>query len=199
MNHVLYVIKYTGEGANAQGKEAHVWHWESDIAENLSIPSSVSTEITYKDENQQERTKTISAPVKVIMGGAFGNWNGQICPVTSITIPNTVIEIKGTNTFGSSIKSITIGSNITKIGQQVFDSNLEMIICYATTPPTIDGITFQNYSAKVYVPDNRVNDYKNHLIWGIFRGNIHGINEIKNLNKSYEKTGGSQENSIKMD
>lgn len=194
VNHVRYVIKYTGEGANAQGKEAHVWHWESGVAKNLTIESSVSAEITYIDENQQERTKTISAPVKVIMGKAFTSWNGQDCPVTDITIPNTVIEINGTDTFGSSIKSITIGSSIKRIGQQVFDHNLEMITCYATTPPIIDGITFNNYSAKVYVPDNSVNDYKVHQVWGLFEDNIKGIS----TNKGYEKTGGSQANSKRM-
>lgn len=183
VNHVKYIIMYTGKGANADGKEAHVWYWEPGIAENLSIESSVSAEITYEDENKHMQTKTISAPVKKIRGRAF-TWGGEPCPVKSITIPNTVIEIEGLNTFNNALTTITIGSNVKKIGQQAFYdcNNLKTIICYATTPPEIDGITFNNYNAKLYVPDNYVNDYKTHPIWKRFKDNIFGISMMPNTN-----------------
>jgi hypothetical protein len=80
----------------------------------------------------------------------------------AITLPNSV-ETIGANAFEESkILSLTIGTNITSIGNSAFAwSTLENIIVNATTPPTLGTKAFDHTSCTIYVPSASLEAYKN--------------------------------------
>lgn len=77
-----------------------------------------------------------------------------------------------TYTACKGLKKVTLPSTLTSIGRS-FDNcpNIEIINCYAETPPTIVVNTFtDNYNdCIVYVPRNSVEVYKNANIWKNFK------------------------------
>ena len=72
---------------------------------------------------------------------------------------------------------VLIPSQITSIGGN-YPSNASVIVCEATTPPTVEGLmsTFPN-NISVYVPDSVVNDYKSDVGWGDMSPFIYPISE----------------------
>lgn len=118
---------------------------------------------------------TFGNSVKTIGTYAFSE-----CGLTEITLPNSVTTINE-KVFAScpNVSKITIGSEVTFIDNAAFltFSNLTSIVCYAVTPPTItesvfyyDGFEgyFSAYNVPLYVPEESVQAYKNHPIWGKF-------------------------------
>ena len=81
--------------------------------------------------------------------------------------------------FGkSTLTSLTIGPEVTRIGDYAFyDCALDTITCYATVPPTCDASTFAGVdtSIPVYVPETSVADYLSAEVWKDFLGFV-GVN-----------------------
>jgi hypothetical protein len=98
-------------------------------------------------------------------------------------------------TYGSFIKSLTIGSEVTSIGQGAFSgcnnlknviigssvkvleesafsgcSAIETITCYSQRPPTVNNYALNglDYSTIVYVPAEYLNTYIMHDAWGLY-------------------------------
>ena len=98
-------------------------------------------------------------------------------------------------TYGSFIESLTIGNEITSIGQSAFYgcnnltnvilgssvkvleesafyncSSIENITCYSQRPPTVksEALYGLDYSTIVYVPADYLNTYKMHDTWGLY-------------------------------
>lgn len=111
--------------------------------------------------------------VTVIAPLAFTN-----SELTSITIPNSVVEIWDLAFAGcSALVSITIPSNVTKIGYQAFAecTALESVKVMATTPPVADEYyndqnheAFDKYDILLYVPEASLEVYKNTSPWNKF-------------------------------
>ena len=104
-------------------------------------------------------------------------------------------ELTDNYTYGAFIESLTVGNEITAIGQDAFYrfnnlktiiigssvkvleeyafaycSSIETITCYGQRPPTVnqnalDGL---DYSTIVYVPADYLNTYKMHDAWGLY-------------------------------
>ena len=98
-------------------------------------------------------------------------------------------------TYGTFIESLTIGNEITTIGEDAFYkctnlknviigsavkvleerafyncSSIESITCYSQRPPTVntDALYGLDYSTIVYVPADYLNTYKMHDAWGLY-------------------------------
>ena len=98
-------------------------------------------------------------------------------------------------TYGTFIESLTIGNEVTTIGEWAFSecnnlktliigssvkvlevaafaycSALETITCYSMRPPTVnqDALYGLDYSTIVYVPVDYLNTYKMHDAWGLY-------------------------------
>jgi len=98
-------------------------------------------------------------------------------------------------TYGSFIKSLTIGNEITQIGEEAFYrfeklenvilgssvkvlelaafsrcSSIKTITCYSQRPPTVNNYALYglDYSTIVYVPADYLNTYKMHDAWGLY-------------------------------
>ena len=98
-------------------------------------------------------------------------------------------------TYGTFIESLTIGNEVTTIGEDAFYkctnlknvilgtsvkvleerafyncSSIESITCYSQRPPTVntDALYGLDYSTIVYVPADYLNTYKMHDAWGLY-------------------------------
>ena len=110
------------------------------------------------------------------------------CPLNTIDIPDSV-ETIGEEAFYvcTSLTSVTIGSGVTSIGDAGFwnCTNLHHITCKATTPPTIESLTFKmdnGHSVAVLlpiqtiqVPCDSVAAYKSAQYWSNYANKIVAI------------------------
>ena len=97
-------------------------------------------------------------------------------------------------TYGTFIKSLTIGNEVTIIGQSAFSgcnnlknviigssvkvleeyaffncSSIETITCYSQRPPTVNNNALSlDYSTIIYVPADYLETYKMHDAWGLY-------------------------------
>ena len=67
-------------------------------------------------------------------------------------------------------------AHITSIGAN-FPSNTAKLVCLATTPPYVEGLSSTLPNALIYVPDSAVNDYKSDGSWGEMSEHIYPISE----------------------
>ena len=80
------------------------------------------------------------------------------------SIPNSVYII-GKEAFRNCTKlsKVYLGTDMASIGADAFNycSKLSIVVCMATTPPSINSNTFDNTNAsfKVYVPDESIEMY----------------------------------------
>ncbi len=160
---------------------------------SVTIPNSVTSIGDYAFVDCSSLT-SIEIPNSVT---SIGEWAFSFCSgLTSVTIPNSVTSI-GYAAFAycGSLTSVTIPNSVTSIGERAFGgcNNLETIslgnsletiaeyafngceriidiYCYAERVPTVQTSTFDGVSRKAYVwvPANRVRNYKTHEIWGEF-------------------------------
>ena len=80
----------------------------------------------------------------------------------------------------SSLTRLTIDSGMTSMGTNVFNgcTALNLIICNATTPPTMYGSTFPSTvlnNATLIVPSSAVNAYRNATYWSNFANIVSGV------------------------
>ena len=125
----------------------------------------------------------------------IGNFAFMSCTrLTSVIIPNSVTTIGGWAFEGcSNLSSVTIGSGVTTIGHAPFNycPSLTQVTCLATTPPTVETEydAFSTFdTATLFVPNEALEDYKAHEVWGRFYrivpflgagpGDINGDNNI---------------------
>ncbi|MBO7125297.1 MAG: leucine-rich repeat domain-containing protein, partial [Bacteroidales bacterium] len=148
---------------------------EVAIGQNMFEYTSSSIDIppTVKEYGNTYTVTTIEA-------GSIGNVNyDSEVPISSVTIPNTVVTIEKGAFWGcTGLTSITIPSSVTTIEGGAFYEcrNLTSITCLAKTPPAlswsaeVDGDilpTFENDGANitVYVPCDAVSAYKSAPVW----------------------------------
>ncbi len=166
--------------------------WKYDInTKALTITGEGELDANYTYGTFIESV-TIGNGVTIIGSEAFYNCS----KLTSITIPNSVTSIGSYAFYGcSSLVTATIGNGVTTINKQAFYncSNLETvslggsietigskafynctriidIYCYAERVPEASSDAFDGVSRKAYlwVPANRVRNYKTHELWGQF-------------------------------
>ena len=97
--------------------EASLQRANRDIDGEFVIPSEIEHEGT-------------NYPVTAINSYAFYNWSGEICPITSIQVPSSVVTI-GENAFGTTaITEMEIPSTVKKLGRNAFIQcpNLKTIV-----------------------------------------------------------------------
>jgi flagellar hook assembly protein FlgD len=169
---------------------ALVWKYDT-ITKALTITGNGTLDANYTYGTFIESV-TIGNGVTIIGSEAFYNCSN----LTSITIPNSVTSIGSYAFYGcSSLVTATIGNGVTTINKQAFYncSNLETvslggsietigskafynctriidIYCYAERVPEASSDAFDGVSRKAYlwVPANRVRNYKTHELWGQF-------------------------------
>lgn len=108
----------------------------------------------------------------------IGEYAFYLCDrLKKITIPKYITTI---NPFTfmrcTSASIISIPASVTKIGDSAFSlcNELQKIYVAAKTTPKIEETTFTDYSATLYVPEESIEKYKSHPVWGKF-ANIEGF------------------------
>ena len=93
--------------------------------------------------------------------------------IESLTIGNEVTTI-GEDAFYkcTNLKNVIIGSAVKVLEKRAFYncSSIETITCYSMRPPTVnqDALYGLDYSTIVYVPADYLNTYKMHDAWGLY-------------------------------
>ena len=93
--------------------------------------------------------------------------------IVRLEIPNTVSNI-GPLAFidCSNLTRLTLPRTLTHVGQSAFCGcpHLSRITCYSNTPPTLDDVVFDTFSANiiVYVPCGSIENYTSDNGWNIF-------------------------------
>lgn len=148
---------------------------------SIVIPSSVTT-INDNAFNNCSSLKSLTFNGNNVISIGTNAFNLAFSPSgwnRAITLPNSV-ETIGANAFNESkILYITIGTNITSIGNKAFAwSTLEEMTILATTPPTLGSGSFNRTNiTSIYVPDESVNAYKTTSGWSDYASIIKPISE----------------------
>lgn len=94
--------------------------------------------------------------------------------LTAIAIPDGVTSIANSTFSGcENLSTVTIGSGVQSIGTSAFSgcSQLKEIYCYAEETPEVESSSFRKVNVGevlLVVPDDAVEKYKSHEIWGQF-------------------------------
>lgn len=104
-------------------------------------------------------------------------------PLRKCVIPNSVTTV-GRNCFSvtNNLVDVTFGSGVTELGINMFQSktrNLDFnISVLATEPPTLGtGFVPSNFTGKIFVPDDNVNDYKTATNWLTYESYIYPLSQ----------------------
>lgn len=104
--------------------------------------------------------------------------------LTAYSIPDGVTNIVGDAFAFTNLTTIHIPESVTSIGYGAFrgSSNITDIYCNPITPPTGNDYMFGdlNESAKIYVPAESVDNYKNTIDWSAYANYIEGY-DSKNV------------------
>ena len=100
--------------------------------------------------------------------------------ITSVSLPNTLIEIESDAFNGaSSLTELTIPASVTTLGNFILNnSSVVKLTMLATMPPSTDERTFKNFSTSnvtLYVPEGSAGNYAS-APWNTFKE----IVELKN-------------------
>ncbi|MBR1834867.1 MAG: leucine-rich repeat domain-containing protein [Bacteroidales bacterium] len=140
------------------------------LSGTLIIPDSVSNIGEQAFYNCRQLSGIhFGRSLSTIDNTAFGGCRS----IVRLEIPNTVSNI-GPLAFidCSSLTRLTLPRTLTHVGQSAFCGcpHLARITCYSNTPPALDDIVFDTFSANivVYVPCGSVESYTSDNGWGIF-------------------------------
>ena len=160
---------------------------------SIIIPNSVTSIGDRAFAYSDIASITISNSLTDIKTGTFYCCNNLV----SIDIPESVITI-GEDAFREcrSLTSVVIPNSVTSIGKSAFSycKKLSKIICYATTPPSVDEKAFNETQCKsgiLYVPESALSTYLNYIP---LLGKIGGWNGWKNIKPIKEPASISLEN-----
>ena len=145
--------------------------------------------IYYKIISKAEATSSVDRGTSEYIGDIVipqevqgGDGTFVVGPGGEITGPPVVDYSKtyrvtaiGENAFGGclGLKSVTLPSGLASIEQQAFQNCLFLvrITCLGETPPACDSNSFENVNKSncvVYVPQGRLEAYRNALVWKDF-------------------------------
>lgn len=166
--------------------------------EHIELPSNV-TELEYGAFRNCSALNSINLGNIIILGSAcfadcsnlnidvnMPNLEGEIYQAFSSSGIVSVTDLGNITSvtyfaFGHcpNLRYVIFPETLTSIGNAVFynSSKLEYVICHATTPPTLDGSTFNGTSCLIYVPDDSLNTYKTANDWSRFASRIKPISE----------------------
>ena len=93
--------------------------------------------------------------------------------IESLTIGNEVTTIGQSAFYGcNNLKNVIIGSSVKVLEETAFSgcSAIETITCYSQRPPTVNNYALYglDYSTIVYVPADYLNTYIMHDAWGLY-------------------------------
>ena len=158
--------------------------WESiarGMVDNITEFELTDLPVSISANNQYSGRKGLKA-VKIQGITNIGQAEFSGCSaLESVEFPSNLDTIQYLAFGGCNLKTLSLPSSVTTIGQYAFNNNrsLQYIICEATTPPTISSGTFNNTnSCPIYVPDARVNDYKTANIWSDLASRIFPISDL---------------------
>jgi hypothetical protein len=123
------------------------------------------------------KSVNLGSGVTTIGLGAFG-----LTGLESVSLPASLTSI-GTQAFTgcSNLTSVSIPASVTSIGGQAFYycPDLTTVCMQATTPPTLGSAAFYNCNlTTIYVPNDKVGDYKAAPNWSAYEGIIKGFEYI---------------------
>lgn len=205
---VRYVpLSYTIEGIsnNSTYGRVDVTANECEGSFGTAIPNRGYQFIRWSDGNTDNprtielmQDTTMEAIFDYLLEGKCGKDNALVWKLDTTTM---ALEITGKGalsenyTYGTFIESLTIGNQVTLIGQSAFYgcnnlknvnlgssvkvleeyafyycSAIETITCYSQRPPTVNNYALYglDYSTIVYVPADYLNTYKMHDAWGLY-------------------------------
>ena len=121
---------------------------------NLVIGNLVTEFYNFKGNSYLEFL-TLGSGLTAIPADAF---NG--CSLREVVVPVNVTDI-GKNAFANNkLTALSMGYKMANIGANAFDGNIvETVNVAAITPPMASYTSFSDYSGKLYVPAESVDDY----------------------------------------
>lgn len=170
---VLY-INGSGQMKN-QGVESWPWYSVKDTIATAVIADGI-TNTGRSVFRELTNLSAVSIPNSVTTIDSTTFY--QDTSLTNIVLPNALTQI-GTGAFRySGLTSIVIPATVTSIGSEAFKdcSSLNSVRVLSTTPPTINGNTFENDdSLQIYVPQSSVDTYKAATNWSALKDRIQAI------------------------
>jgi hypothetical protein len=80
----------------------------------------------------------------------------------------------------TNLSRVELPDNLSSIGYYAFsDTDLQILILRAATPPTLDSNPFPSTDFSIYVPDTKVSDYKAATGWSAIADKIVSINTLQ--------------------
>ncbi len=116
---------------------------------SIEIPASVKAiqEGAFQDCFAL-RTVTLHEGLQSLGGSVF--W---YCPITSITLPNTLQTMSYYEFLGTSLEEVTIPASVRSIGEEAFPSSVRKVYVAVVDPFAIQDNTFSDYkNCDLYVP-----------------------------------------------
>lgn len=127
-------------------------------------------------EIQDDNTLLLCSPLSLLRPGFSLCYEGDIDIPACITIDGNDYTVVGIDDYvftdmTGNITSLVLPSTITHINDDAFINcyELETIICWAQTPPSISRIIGEPYNITLYVPSDAINAYRSHEIWSQYR------------------------------
>ena len=175
----VLTISGTGPMTDYESYESLPWVTNLTSITSVIIEDGVTTIGDYAFYYCYSMT-SVTIPNSVTSIGSVAFYN--CTRLAEITLPNNLASI-GYGAFAScsALTAITLPASVTNIAEYafVYCNNLGLIICEATTPPTLVSGAFYgiNDDIPVLVPDEAVSAYKAADGWSDFT-NIKGISSL---------------------
>ncbi|WP_298947700.1 MBG domain-containing protein [uncultured Polaribacter sp.] len=131
---------------------------------NINLPQTIQSIGQHALGDNNLSNINIPNSLTVLETAVFSNNK-----LTEVVIPENITEIKLWAFAGNNeMTTVTLPKSLQKIGNRVFESNLEEVIVHAVTPPTISdpfNNFFRSEDLLVVVPEGRLSAYKNDEEW----------------------------------